>query len=102
MESSVAWVRRLAEDHHLATRRRERRPLSCQTPRVRLGFRIDRVGHRVGPSIHRRLLLRVACAVAPGIVLGLLWSLAYPTLAPDSESGAVTGPPPAAYFAAGS
>jgi hypothetical protein len=52
------------------------------------------------PSINRRLLLRVACAVAPGIVLGLFWSLAYPTLAPGTASGALTGPPPAIYFAA--
>jgi Predicted membrane protein (DUF2142) len=46
----------------------------------------------LAPSIHRRLLIRVACAVAPGIVLGILWALANPTLAP-SLNGAVYGPP---------
>jgi len=46
----------------------------------------------LAPSIHRRLLIRVACAVAPGVVLGILWALANPTLAP-SLNGAVYGPP---------
>jgi hypothetical protein len=54
----------------------------------------------LAPSIRRRLLLRVACAVAPGIVLGMLWALTYHTLAPDSQNGAVTSPPTVANFAA--
>lgn len=33
----------------------------------------------LAPSMNRRLLLRVACAVAPGIVLGILWYLTHPT-----------------------
>jgi len=46
----------------------------------------------LAPSIDRRLLIRVACAVAPGVVLGILWALANPTWAP-SLNGAVYGPP---------
>src|ERR1035437_1645920 len=46
----------------------------------------------LAPSIDRRLLVRVACAVAPGIVLGALWALGHPTLAP-SLNGTVYGPP---------
>jgi hypothetical protein len=53
----------------------------------------------LAPSINRRLAVHIACAVAPGIVLGLLWSLAYPTLAPASH-GDVGSPPPVLYFAA--
>ncbi len=45
----------------------------------------------LAPSIHRRLLVRVACALAPGIVLGALWALSHPTLAP-SLNGTVYGP----------
>ncbi|HEX7497106.1 MAG TPA: DUF2142 domain-containing protein [Candidatus Limnocylindrales bacterium] len=45
----------------------------------------------LAPSIHRRLLFRVACAVAPGIVLGLLWGLASRTGSP-SLGGTVFGP----------
>jgi hypothetical protein len=37
----------------------------------------------LAPSVNRRLLLRVASAVAPGIVLGILWTLAFPTLLPS-------------------
>lgn len=32
----------------------------------------------VAPSMNRRGLLRMACAVAPGIVVGILWTLTYP------------------------
>jgi hypothetical protein len=45
----------------------------------------------LAPSIDRRLLIRVACAVAPGIVLGILWVLASQTGAP-SLGGTVFGP----------
>jgi len=54
----------------------------------------------LAPSVNRRLLVRVACAVAPGIVLGLLWALTYSTLAPGPVNGAVTSPPPVTHFAA--
>jgi len=36
----------------------------------------------LAPSLNRRLLLRVACAVVPGIVLGLLWYVTHPAVAP--------------------
>jgi hypothetical protein len=36
----------------------------------------------LAPSIHRRLLIRVACAVAPGIVMGMLWYLTNPAGSP--------------------
>src|SRR5664280_1226018 len=52
----------------------------------------------LAPSIHRRLLLRVACAVAPGIVLAMLWALICPVSSPI-QSGAVASAPPVAYFA---
>jgi hypothetical protein len=32
----------------------------------------------LAPSMNRRLLLRAACAVAPGIVMGILWYLTHP------------------------
>jgi hypothetical protein len=54
----------------------------------------------LAPSIHRRSLLRVACAVAPGIVLGMLWTLAHPTFASSSPNGTATVPPPVLYYAA--
>lgn len=44
----------------------------------------------LAPSLNRRLLVRVACAVAPGIVLGLLWTLGHHELGP--QAGAETGP----------
>jgi len=48
----------------------------------------------LAPSINRRLLMRVACSVAPGIVLGMLWTLTYPSLTPN---GAASSPPPAIF-----
>ena len=53
----------------------------------------------LAPSINRRMLLRVSCAVAPGIVLGMLWALANHSLSSDSQSGAVATAPPVAYYA---
>ena len=56
----------------------------------------------LAPSINRRMLLRIACAAAPGIVLGMLWTLAYhvsPTLSSDSQAAAIASPPPLAYYA---
>jgi len=45
----------------------------------------------LAPAINRRLLLRVACAVAPGILMGLLWYLTHPSgsnvPAPASNGG---------------
>ena len=50
------------------------------------------------PSIDRRLLLRVSCAVAPGIALGILWALISPS-SPPVLPGAAISNPPAALFA---
>jgi hypothetical protein len=36
----------------------------------------------LAPSTSRRVSLRVACAVAPGIIIGLLWSLTHPATFP--------------------
>jgi hypothetical protein len=46
----------------------------------------------LAPSINRRLLVRVACAVAPGIILGLLWALGHHALItyPDREPSPIT------------
>jgi hypothetical protein len=44
----------------------------------------------LAPSLNRRLLVRVACAIAPGIVLGLLWTLGHHGLGP--EAGTETSP----------
>ena len=44
----------------------------------------------LAPSLNRRLLVRVPCAVAPGIVLGLLWTLGHHEL--GSQAGAETSP----------
>jgi hypothetical protein len=54
----------------------------------------------LAPSIHRRLLLRVACAVAPGIALGMLWALICPVSSPAIQSGAVASAPPLANYPA--
>jgi len=46
----------------------------------------------LAPSINRRLLVRVACAVAPGIILGLLWVLGHHALItyPGREPSPIT------------
>ncbi len=44
----------------------------------------------LAPSMNRRLLLRAACAVAPGIVMGMLWYLTNPAGSPALT--AVTSP----------
>jgi hypothetical protein len=46
----------------------------------------------LAPSINRRLLVRVACAVAPGIILGLLWALGHHALItyPGREPSPIT------------
>jgi hypothetical protein len=46
----------------------------------------------LAPSINRRLLVRVACAVAPGIILGLLWTLSHHALGavPGTEPSPIT------------
>jgi len=54
----------------------------------------------LAPSMNRRLLLRVACAAAPGIILGMLWALTYPALTTVSQNGAVASAPPVAYYPA--
>jgi hypothetical protein len=54
----------------------------------------------LAPSTNRRLLLRVGCAVAPGIVLGMLWTVASLTLSSGGPSSAVTSHPSALYIAA--
>ena len=45
----------------------------------------------LAPVVNRRLLLRVACSVAPGILMGMLWYLTHPSgssaLAPASTGG---------------
>ena len=46
----------------------------------------------LAPAMNRRLLLRVACAVAPGIAVGLLWYLTHPAGLPavaPTSTGAV-------------
>jgi hypothetical protein len=53
----------------------------------------------LAPSIRRRMLIRVACSAAPGIILGMLWTLAYHSLSSDSQNGVVASPPPFAYYA---
>jgi hypothetical protein len=50
------------------------------------------------PSIDRRLLLRVSCAVAPGIALGILWALIIPP-SPPVMPGATISDPSAVQFA---
>jgi hypothetical protein len=64
------------------------RPLGCVWA---AGLTISAIA--LAPSMNRRLLLRIACAVAPGIALGILWALTYPTLGVGSLNGAVYGPP---------
>ena len=44
----------------------------------------------IAPSMNRRLLVRVVCAVAPGIVLGLLWTLSHHAL--TAEPGTTPSP----------
>jgi hypothetical protein len=44
----------------------------------------------LAPSMNRRLLMRVACTVAPGIVLGLLWTLGHHALI--TQAGTETSP----------
>ena len=55
----------------------------------------------LAPSLNRRLLVRVACAVAPGIVLGLLWTLGHHELGPQAgtETSATTVASLIAWFA---
>lgn len=45
----------------------------------------------LAPSIHRRGLLRIVCAVAPGIAVGILWYLTHPyaVAAPSTVPGLV-------------
>ncbi len=47
----------------------------------------------LAPSINRRLLVRVACAVVPGIAMGMLWYVTHPAVAPTvgatTSSGAI-------------
>src|ERR1035437_226273 len=50
----------------------------------------------LAPSINRRLLGRVLCAVAPGIVLGLLWTLGNHPV--GAEAGTQTSPTTVASF----
>ncbi|HEX7612882.1 MAG TPA: DUF2142 domain-containing protein, partial [Candidatus Limnocylindrales bacterium] len=64
------------------------RPLGCVWA---AGLTISAIA--LAPSMNRRLLLRIACAVAPGIALGILWALTYPTLGVGSLNGAAYGPP---------
>jgi hypothetical protein len=47
----------------------------------------------LAPSIHRRGLLRIVCAVAPGIAIGALWYVThqYGVAAPSTVPGLVTG-----------
>jgi hypothetical protein len=44
----------------------------------------------LAPSVNRRLLVRIACAVAPGIILGLLWTLGHHAL--NTQPGTETSP----------
>jgi hypothetical protein len=44
----------------------------------------------LAPSMNRRLLVRIACAVAPGIILGLLWTLGHHAL--NTQPGTETSP----------
>lgn len=53
----------------------------------------------LAPSINRRMLVRVMCAVAPGIVLGMLWTLAYHSVGAESQNGAVASPPTLTHYA---
>jgi len=69
--------------HHRDARRREHRPVSGQAARVIWASGLTVSAIALAPSVNRRLLLRVASAVAPGIVLGILWTLAFPTLLPS-------------------
>jgi hypothetical protein len=56
----------------------------------------------LAPSINRRLLVRVACAVAPGIILGLLWTLGHHALIgpPGTEPSPTTVGDLITWFAA--
>lgn len=69
------------------------RPLGCVWA---AGLTISAIA--LAPSMNRRLLLRIACAVAPGIALGILWALTYPTLGVGSHSGVATNSAPALYL----
>ena len=51
----------------------------------------------LAPSIDRRLLLRVSCAVAPGIALAILWSLVSPSSPPVLPGSEVSNPPAALF-----
>jgi hypothetical protein len=46
----------------------------------------------VAPSINRRLVLRVAAAVAPGIALGILWLITHPAAGLPAISSAAGAP----------
>jgi Predicted membrane protein (DUF2142) len=69
------------------------RPLGCVWA---AGLTISAIA--LAPSMNRRLLLRIACAVAPGVALGILWALTYPTLSVASHSGVATNSAPALYL----
>jgi hypothetical protein len=46
----------------------------------------------LAPSTNRRLFLRVACAVAPGLALGIVWALISRSTAPGVGNGLATNP----------
>jgi len=55
----------------------------------------------LAPSISRRAILRVACAVAPGILIGVVWAILHPDPLPvhDTVASPTTIPNLANFFA---
>ena len=46
----------------------------------------------LAPSVNRRLVVRIACAVAPGLAMAMLWSYICPSSTPGAETGAGASP----------